>query len=237
MMTNLAVTSPAAAGAAASTTAFSGSANTSATTTAGSGSAGTLTQADFLKLLTAQLQYQTPTSPADPTQLASEFAEISTVNGIDQLNSQVSSIQSAAGAAQIAQASALVGRQVAVTGDTLTPDTTGNATGVFNLANSAQNVTVDIQAPNGTSAGTINLGALPAGQQNFTWSGGTPGTDYTYAINATSAAGSAVTATPYSVYTVEGVNLTGSTPSLNVQGNAATLPISSVVTVLGGTSS
>jgi flagellar basal-body rod modification protein FlgD len=239
-MTSLAVTSPTAAAAASSTTAFSGTSGTTSSTgsgSSGSGSAATLTQSDFLKLLTAQLQYQTPTSPADPTQLASEFAQISTVDGINQLNSEVSSIKSSTAAAQIAQASSLVGKQVAVTGDALTTNAAGSANGVFSLANSAQNVMVDVLNPNGTSAGTLNLGALAAGQQNFNWSGGTPGTAYTYSVDAANAAGSAVTATPYSVYTVEGVNLSGSTPSLNVQGEAATLPISSIVTVLGGTSS
>jgi len=231
-MTSLAVTSPTAA---ASTTAFSGTSSSSATS--GSGSANSLTQVDFLKLLTAQLQYQTPTSPADPTQLASEFAQISTVNGIDQLSSQVSAIQSGAAAGQIAEASGLVGKQVAVSGDTLTPDASGTATGVFNLAGSAQNVTVNILNANGTSAGTVNLGALAPGQQSFTWSGGTPGTPYTYSVTASSAAGSAVSSTPYSVYTVQGVNLTGTAPTLNVEGEASALPISSVVTVLGGTSS
>jgi flagellar basal-body rod modification protein FlgD len=233
-MTSLAIasTTPTTAAAAASTTAFSGSASTAGS----SGSSSTLTQADFLKLLTAQLQYQTPTNPADPTQLASEFAEISTVNGIDQLNTQVSSIQSSAAAAQIAQASSLVGKQVAVSGDTLTPDASGSATGVFDLANSAQNVTVSILEPNGTSAGTVNLGSLAAGQQSFSWGGGTAGTQYTYQVNATAASGAAVSATPYSVYTVEGVNLSGTTPSLNVAGSATSLPISSVATVLGGSS-
>jgi len=233
-MTSLAVSqvaqvSPAAASTAASTTAFSGSGSAATT-----GSASTLTQSDFLKLLTAQLQYQTPTSPADPTQLASEFAQISTVNGIDQLNTQVSAIQSGASAAQIAQAAALVGKQVAVTGDTLTANASGSATGEFNLANSAQNVTVNIFAPNGAAAGTLNLGPLAAGQQNFSWSGGTAGTSYTYQVNAADAAGASVPVTPYTVYTVDGVNLSGANPSLNVAGVAAPLPISSVVTVLGG---
>jgi len=230
MMTSLAVSpvTPAASSAAASTTAFAGSGSGAA-----AGSASTLTQTDFLKLLTAQLQYQTPTSPADPTQLASEFAQISTVNGIDQLNSQVSAIQSGAAAAQIAQAASLVGKQVAVAGDTLTPNAAGSASGEFNLANAAQNVTVNIFAPNGAAAGTLNLGALSGGQQNFTWSGGTAGTSYTYQVNAAGAAGSAVPVTPYTVYTVEGVNLAGADPSLNVAGEAAPLPISSVVTVLG----
>jgi len=240
-MTTLAIpstTTPAQAAAAASTTAFAG-ASTSATTS-GSGSAGsasTLSQSDFLKLLTAQLQYQTPNNPADPTQLASEFAEISTVNGINQLNTQVGNIQSSTAAAELAQASSLVGKQVAVSGNTISADASGTASGAFSLAGAAQDATVTILAPNGSTATTLNLGSLPAGQQSFSWSGGVAGTQYTYQVNATSNAGAAVSVTPYSVYTVQGVNLSGTSPTLNVAGSSMPLPVSSVQTILGGTSS
>jgi len=223
-MTSLAVqNSVSAVAAAASTTAA----------TASSGSANAITQGDFLQLLTAQLKYQTPANPADPTQLASEFAAISTVDGITQLNSQLSTIQTSTAASQIGQAASLVGKQVAVSGDVLTPNTSGAATGAFNLAAPAQNTEVTILAPNGTVAGTETLGALPAGQQSFTWSGGTAGTSYTYQVTATNATGAAVSVTPYSVYTVQGVNVSGSTPTLNVQGSPTPLAVSSVQTVLG----
>ncbi|OYV26398.1 MAG: flagellar hook capping protein [Acidocella sp. 20-63-7] len=228
-MTNLAAPSSASA----AVNAASVAASTTASTTSTSGSASTLTQADFLQLLTAQLKYQSPTSPANPTQMASEFAAISTVNGIDQLNTQVSNIQSSTAAAQMAQASTLVGKQVAVSGDALVPNAAGSATGVFNLAGPAQSVNVSVLNPNGTIANTINLGALSAGQQNFTWSNGTPGTQYTYQVNAVSAAGNAVSATPYTVYTVQGVNVSGTSPTLNVQGSSTTVPVSSIQTVLG----
>jgi flagellar basal-body rod modification protein FlgD len=236
-MTTLAIpssTSGAAAAAAASTTAYSGT-TTSAST--GSGSASTMSQSDFLKLLTAQLKYQSPSNPADPTQLASEFAEISTVNGINQLNTQVSSLGASAGAAEMAQASALVGKQVAVSGDTISADANGSATGAFSLAGAAQDAKVTILAPNGSSAGTVDLGSVSAGQQSFTWNGGVAGTQYTYQVNAVSASGQSVAATPYSVYTVQGVNLSGTSPTLNVAGQSTPLPVSSIQTILGGTSS
>jgi flagellar basal-body rod modification protein FlgD len=221
MMTNLAIpssTSPTPA---------------SSSTSSGSGSADTLTQADFLKLLTAQLQFQTPTSPADPTQLASEFAQISTVDGINQLNTQVGGIESGAVAGQIAQAASLVGKQVAVSGDTLTPNASGSAEGAFDLAGPAQDVSVSIMNPSGTVADTIDLGPLQAGQQTFNWTKGTPGTEFTYQVNATSSSGAAVASNTFSVFTVEGVNLSSTTPTLNVQGFADPLSVSSVQTVLG----
>jgi flagellar basal-body rod modification protein FlgD len=231
-MTSLAIPSSAtnAASVAASTTAAAG------TATGSSGSASTMTQSDFLQLLTAQLKYQTPANPADPTQLASEFAAISTVSGIDKLNTQVSSIQASAAAAQIGQASGLVGKQVAVAGDTITPDASGNAAAVFNLGAAAQSANVSIISPTGAVAGTVNLGPLAAGQQSFSWDSGTAGTQYTYSVAASDASGAPVTVTPYSVYTVQGVNVSGTTPTLNVQGSAVALPVSSIQTVLGASS-
>jgi flagellar basal-body rod modification protein FlgD len=229
-MTSLAVqNSVNAAAVAASTTAAKAASSTS-------GSASSLTQADFLQLLTAQLKYQTPTNPADPTQLASEFAAISTVDGITQLNSQVSGLQTSTAASQIGQAASLVGKQVGLGGNVLTPGTNGTAAGAFSLAGPAQNAELTVLNPNGTIAGTQALGALPAGQQNFSWSGGQAGTSYTYQITATDTTGAAVSVTPYSVYTVQGVNVSGSAPTLNVQGSATPLPVSSVQTVLGAAS-
>ncbi|MBU6418123.1 MAG: flagellar hook capping protein [Proteobacteria bacterium] len=228
-MTSLAtngVNSANAASVAASTTASNSS----------SGSASSLTQSDFLQLLTAQLKYQSPSSPADPTQMAQEFAAISTVQGINQLNTQLSAISASNGASQIAQASSLVGRQVAVSGSNIIADSSSKADGAFSLPSATASTNVTILNPNGSVATTLDLGALPAGPQSFSWSGGTAGTTYSYDISATDASGNSVSPTPYTVYNVQGVNLSGSSPTLNVAGSATPLPVSSVQTVLGASS-
>ena len=178
----------------------------------------------------------TPTNPADPTELASEFAAISTVNGIDKLNTTVSGLANGGAASAISQAAGLVGKQVAVAGNTITADAAGAATGAFDLQTAAQNVSVSILSPSGAVAGTMNLGALPAGQSSFTWPGGAPGSQYTYQVNATNAAGATVPVNTYSVYSVEGVNVAGSSQTLNVFGTSEVIPVSEIQTVLGGSS-
>jgi len=232
-MTNLATPSATAAANAASV-----AASTTATksSSSGSGSAASLTQADFLQLLTAQLKYQSPTNPADPTQMASEFAAISTVEGINGLNTKLSDLTTSTGAAQMAQAASLVGKQVAVSGNNLTANSAGTAAGAFTLAGASTNTNVTILNSDGSIAGTVSLGALSPGQQNFSWNGGTAGTSYSYDVTATDSSGGNVSVTPYSVYTVEGVNLSSGTPTLNVAGSATTLPVSSVQTILGAAS-
>lgn len=231
-MTNLTVqsTTPAAAAVAASTTAATNA------TPATSGSGSTITQSDFLQLLTAQLQYQSPASPASPTALASEFAQISTVTGINQVNTTLSAMQTGQAASQLSQSAALVGKQITVNGSELVPGTSGSATGAFALGSAAHSVSVTILSPNGTVAGTEKLGSLSAGQQSFSWSGGTPGKSYTYQVSASSATGAAVSVTPYTVYTVTGVSASGGSQSFNVQGSATPIPASSVQSVLGATS-
>jgi flagellar basal-body rod modification protein FlgD len=233
-MTNLAIPNGAAAVAAhnvaASTTAAAGS----ATTSGGAGAAASLTQSDFLQLLTAQLKYQTPGNPADPTQLAQEFASISTVDGINQINTEISNIQASTGASQIGQAASLVGKQVAVAGNIINTGGGGSGAGAFTLPQAAQTVSVNVFGANGALAATLNLGALPAGQASFTYKGGAANAALSYQVSAMGAGGSAISATPYTVYTVQGVNLSGTSPTLNVAGQAAALPVSSVQTVLGG---
>lgn len=212
-------------------------ANVAASTTAKNASSGSaaasLTQSDFLQLLTAQLKYQSPSNPADSTQLAEEFASISTVDGINSLNSKLSALSTSDGASEIAQASGLVGKQVGVIGNGLNVNAKGEATGVFNLPSATTNTDVTILNAKGSIVGTLNLGPLSAGQQSFNWDGGTAGNTYSYQVSATDSSGNAVQATPYTVYDVQGVNVSGSTPTLDVAGFSDVLPASSVQIVLG----
>ncbi|WBO59336.1 hypothetical protein GT370_20300 [Acidocella sp. MX-AZ03] len=160
-----------------SVNAASVAASTTASTSASSGSgsaAGALTQNDFLKLLTAQLQYQSPMNPADPTQMASEFAQIATVDGVNKLNTQVSTLQSVTAASQMGQAADLVGKQVAVPGDTITANSSGSATGAFTLPSAASDVTATILNANGSVAGTMDLGALGPVSRASTGPAGVP---------------------------------------------------------------
>jgi flagellar basal-body rod modification protein FlgD len=146
-------------------------------------------------------------------------------------------MQTSQAASQLSQSAALVGKQIAVDGSTLVPNSSGAATGAFTLGAAAQSAAVTVLAPDGTVAGTEQLGSLPAGQQTFSWSGGTPGTSYTYQVSASSSSGSAVSVTPYTVYTVTGVNASGGSQSFDVQGSAAPIAASSVQSVLGATTS
>lgn len=190
-----------------------------------SGSGQTLNQNDFLQLLTAQLEHQDPLNPTSADQFASELAAFSTATGVQNLETS-SSGQQAVG---------LVGQNVAVSGNSLILGTSGGATGAFNLPSAASNVAVAITDPAGNPVGNLNLGAMAAGTQTFSWSGaganGTtlaPGT-YNFAVSAVGGHGAALAATPYAVVPVTGVGLGGqSGPTLDVGGGLAPVPLSAV---------
>ena len=190
-----------------------------------SGTGQTLNENDFLQLLTAQLEHQDPLDPTNADQFASELAEFSTATGVQNLEASSSG----------QQALGLVGQNVAVSGNTLQLGQSGGATGAYNLKSAASNVAVTITDPAGNRVASLNLGAMPAGTQSFSWNGtgvkGTalaPGT-YSFRLSAVGANGAAVAATPYAVVPVTGVGLGGqSGPTLDVGGGLAPVPLSAV---------
>ncbi|MEX1663288.1 flagellar hook capping FlgD N-terminal domain-containing protein [uncultured Thioclava sp.] len=209
----------------------------SAPATSGADGAGLsgLTQADFIKLLTAQMQNQDPTSPTKPQDLANEFAQLSTVSGINALNAKVDSLGAIAGAAELGQASNLIGKTVAVAGgSSAVANADGTVTGGFSLSGPASTVKVQITDPaSGKVMHTLTLHDLPAGLSNFSWTGGSAGYAYAYDVAATSGS-SEVAATTYHNATVRTVNLSGGAPTLSLAGATQPVDLSQIVSVLGG---
>lgn len=192
-----------------------------------------LTEQDFLQMLTAQLQDQNPLSPTDPQEIANEFAEMATVGGINELTTEVSQIQSSGAAAELAQAAGLVGKTIAVPGDTLVPSSSGVAEGAFEMP-AAGNATVTIRNGSGAPVGTIHLGNLAVGLTPFSWSGGSAGQNYTFSVSASGTNGAAFAATPYSAAQVQAVDLSQSAPSVSIDGGGQEVPLSSIAGILGG---
>lgn len=207
-------------------------ASTSAASAAAAASTGvgqSLTESDFLTLLTTQLENQDPLNPQSPSDLAAELAQFSTASGVQTLNSAFNS-----GASM--QAASLVGKNVAVAGNTMVLGASGSAQGAFSLSAAAKDVTVTVANAAGSIIGTIDLGALAAGNQTFGWNGqdvngkALPAGNYVYAVNAVPASnGATVTATPYAVVPVTSVVFGGqSGPILDLGGGLAPVPLSSV---------
>jgi flagellar basal-body rod modification protein FlgD len=196
--------------------------NAASATGTSSSATGTSAQSlsdTFLKLLVAQMNNQDPLNPVDNSQITSQMAQISTVTGISSLNTTVNQLVSELQQSQALQSSQIAGHTVLVPGSSLTLSSTSAAGsssptqaayGGFSLAQAADSVTVTVKDSTGATVRTINMGALGAGVQDFSWDGSTntgaaaAAGNYSYAV-AASAAGKAVSTTAYSAQQVVGV--------------------------------
>jgi len=72
---------------------------TDATSSSSTSAYNKLTEADFMTLLTTQLANQDPTAPVDNTQMLAQLAQFSTLAGVDQTNTDLSTISGQIGTA------------------------------------------------------------------------------------------------------------------------------------------
>ena len=122
----------------------------------------------FLKLLVAQMSNQDPLNPMDSAQVTSQMAQISTVQGVQTLNKTVSGLDTQFTQLQTMQGAALVGHDVATSGNALRVDAdTRKGDGGFEITSPATSVNVDILNANGQSVGVVKMGPQGAGSHGF----------------------------------------------------------------------
>ena len=175
---------------------------------------------DFLNLLVAQLQHQDPLNPLEGTEFTAQLAQFTSLEQLNNINSNLESLQDYQASIKNAQAVDLIGKTVEAPGNTMSL-TNGSPTAfAFDLAQDAEYAAVNIYGPAGNYVRTIETGPMAAGRQSGIWDGknqqGSLLADgqYTYEVLATAGNGEAVTATPYVSSRVTGVNFDGKIPQI-----------------------
>ncbi|MBI5920412.1 MAG: flagellar hook assembly protein FlgD [Betaproteobacteria bacterium] len=195
------------------------------------------TEDRFLKLLVTQLRNQDPLNPLDNAQMTSQMAQISTVNGIEKLNTTLQSLISNSNDAQKMQAATMVGKGVLVPGAGLDQKAAnGAAYAGFDLAAPADSSTITINDVNGITVRTIKLGGMAAGTHTFQWDGKTDSgaavADGSYSFKvAAQRGGTSVESTALQLGLVTGIMNSSQGVSLNV-GNLGTFKMSDVKEIL-----
>jgi len=174
----------------------------------------------FLTLLTAQIRNQDPLNPLDNSQMTSQLAQISTVDGIERLNATLQALMSNSNESSAVQAAALVGHGVLVPGSGLRLDQ-GVALGGIELAEPADRVRVSIKDSNGRAVRTLDLGARESGSHILRWDGkddsGAQTADGAYTIAIEAVRGDAkVAATALELGIVSSISRSAHGVSLNV---------------------
>ena len=183
----------------------------SSSSTSGTTSAEDM-QSRFLNLLVTQLQNQDPLNPMDNSQMTTQLSQISTVSGIEKLNTTLEKLLGSYSDSQNVQAAAMIGKTVLSSGSTLTLGAEGSAIGGITLASAADRVAVSIKNSAGTVVKTLELGTGVAGTKSFEWDGtlddGTEASagNYTFSVTATQS-GKSVTSTALQTGTVNAVTI------------------------------
>jgi len=126
---------------------------------------------EFLNLLVAQLNNQDPLAPQENGAFIAQLAQFSTVEGVEKLNTSMSSLLSGYQSSQALQASSLVGRKVIVPTDKAVVDTSETFKASLTLPASSDNVYVNVYDSAGTVVNRINLDQQAAGNVSFMWDG------------------------------------------------------------------
>lgn len=129
----------------------------------------------FLKLLVAQMRNQDPLNPLDNAQVTSQMAQISTVQGIEKLNTSMQKWMTQSSAVQQLEGAGLVGRRVLVEGSTIElsggTERSGAVRGGFTLPSGAAKVRVEVLDAAGNPVAIIDRRGVDAGVHTFDWDG------------------------------------------------------------------
>ena len=172
----------------------------------------------FLTLLVTQLQNQDPMNPVDNAQMTSQMAQISTVSGIEKLNTTVERLNGQFVQMQAVQGAGLIGKDVLIQGDRLSV-VDGMPQATFEIASPASRVKLEVLSPAGRLVDTINLATTAAGRHEVAWPGGKdlPDAD-TYRFRVTAGTGATtLTSSQLMRDRVDAVNTSGSSLTVELE--------------------
>lgn len=178
-------------------------------------------QHQFLLLFIEQLKNQDPLAPLEPNELTAQLAQFSSLEQLTGVNTRLDGLSARVGSSLLN----LLDREVRFQGDRV-PLEDGVAGKVsYTLDQAVDALTVTIRDANGREVRSIDLGAQPAGAQDFVWDGkGADGNvlpDGTYRIELVARAQGSddELAVPVTMLAqVEGVDFTADPPTLRVNG-------------------
>jgi flagellar basal-body rod modification protein FlgD len=184
-------------------------------------------QDKFLTLLVTQLKNQDPLNPMDNSQITSQMAQLSSLQGIEKLNTTLTSLASSLTGNQAMQAAALVGHDVMAPGSAMQL-AAGHGSGAVDLSQAVDQLKVTITDSSGAVVHTAVLGAQPQGIVQINWDGitdnGTAAVDGKYQLSVTATAqGKPATAQTLMVGHVQGITAgtAGTNLDLGALGNVS----------------
>ncbi len=160
----------------------------------------------FLRLLITQLRNQDPLNPLEAQEFAAQLAQFSSVEQLTQINQSLE--QNGQLSLMLSQsmnsgvAAGLIGKQIEASGNQIALPEKGKVSIRFTLSAEAREVKVIVRNAQGAPVRELTMTGVHSGLQELTWDGKSqegarlPAGIYSYEIQALSADGVPVDATP-----------------------------------------
>lgn len=126
---------------------------------------------EFMELMIAQMENQSPLDPQDNGEFISQLAQFSSLEETQKLTAKVDSFMTQYQSTQALQASAMVGRTVLVPGKDAPLAADGTISGVVDIPASTGNMNISIFNGSGELVNQFDMGQQLAGTLPFVWDG------------------------------------------------------------------
>ena len=183
-----------------------------------------LTQEDFLNLFVTQMRYQNPLEPMDNYQMASQMAQLSSVESLKNISQSIDLLATNQASANNFQASGLIGKKVEFQGNAITLEQGVASEASYQLASPGM-VYLQVYDNAGNLVWRSEAGFKNTAKQKVEWNGknqqGTqlPDGSYLFQVAAMDEKGNPITVTTRCAGLVNGVSLENGTSSLQVGRN------------------
>lgn len=190
---------------------------------------------DFLKLFIAQLQYQDPLAPQDPTAMLNQLSQLTMVEQAYNTSATLDKMLAAQNNSLSMGAVSLIGKQVIADGDQIGFNGAEPATARYQTSSGLSGATLSIKDSSGKLVNSINLGDIPSGSGSYQWDGHDgqgnllPAGVYTYTVSGTDGVGQQQYAATATSGKVDGASFMNGTAYISM--GPVVIPFSDVVTV------
>jgi len=194
-----------------------------------------LGQAEFLKLMMAQLKNQDPMAPMENGEFLGQMAQFSTVNSIGEMSKQLQGLADQMASSRLLSSGSLIGRSILSNGSYGELAEGKSLDGAVRITEPVDGAVVYVRNAIGQVMETFELGPSGAGDYPFSWDGALPGgvnampgryqVDVAVTRNGKTEAAKAMLYIP-----VNSVSMQGSEIVLNLQ-NGTKVPLSQVSTM------
>ena len=179
----------------------------------------TLGQSDFLSLLVAQLKYQDPLNPSDPTEFTSQLAQYSQLEQLFNLNDSMTQLSTAQNNSERLSALSLIGQDVVVEDSEFTLGSEDVQLG-YKVDGMVTGIKLRVENSSGKTVATLTASDLSEGNHFLTWNGqDNTGNQlasgkYSLVADVVGSTGTTATVAPLVRAEVTGIDLSGSTPQI-----------------------